>query len=115
MTTLQLNNTKITSKNINDCICYDTLYLPYELQIEGRDYVLRFEEENNFENTNFDSFLNDLKFAINVSVSDGWKGMENHLRLNGWGNIRFVGLMKTEDFLTKTDADIMVFLNEELY
>lgn len=104
----------ITPNTINDCIYYDTLFLPCELKLEGVYYTMRFTSEDRFENINWENFINEFKFGINVAIGDGWKGMTNHLKLSGYGDIEFIGLMPTDHFLETCDEEL-VFLNEDLY
>ena len=109
-----MNTTKITANNITECIYGTDLYLPCELQLDGTNYVMRFENEDEFDGFNFESFINDFNFAINVAISEGWDSMEQHLKLNGH-NVRFIGLLSTNDFLAKLDDDVAPFLNLDLF
>jgi hypothetical protein len=117
MTTGINNTTIINSENIFGCMTGEGLYIPFHFaSFEGeKNFVLRFIEENDFDIFDEQKFINELNFAINVTVSNGWDGMVEHLHNNGFKSISFTGLLPINEFLANTSKDLLSNLDLTLF
>lgn len=117
-----MNTTKITAENFAGVVFgWESLFIPYQLPaLEGVNYTLKFESNNEFADfdgthANYRKFLNELDFGINVAIGSGWDAMEQHIRRNGFGGVKFVGLVKTEDFIKNASQDVLNEIDVTLF
>ena len=117
-----MNTTQITAANFTGTVFgWENLYIPYSLPaLEGVNYTLKFESDNEFADfdgtpANYKKFLNELDFGINVAIGGGWDAMVKHLHLNGFKGVQFVGLLKTEEFLSTASQDVLNEIDVTLF
>ena len=105
MKTGTLNRTDLKPEQLTGCECGGVLYLPYlffnnetkELTPTG-DCVLRMQ--GSLPDTYDQRFMDTLEFACNVGIGEGFAGLNEHMKINGY-DLTVTGALKRIDFLKK--------------